>query len=236
MHNIILTCYDYQTYNGPKTDDETCSYHPGVPIFHEGWGQFITDVEKQFFHIFRWYFMRMHGFRMKYWSCCKRKTSDFNSFLSQEGCNKGSHQWRKHTVSFASSGQYHMIYYDSQTRVFSVSAGEQSGTMSIWLAPDRKSCDHVYLCKELESWALFCGGELHLGEGVWLCKVMYCAIYVFLPLSSVVMLFIHCLYFCCLINDCFGSWKSVWSLREKKSLSWRWACGGWVSGSLHYLR
>ncbi|XP_056122760.1 cysteine and histidine-rich domain-containing protein 1a [Rhinichthys klamathensis goyatoka] len=59
-----------KTYNGPKTDAETCSYHPGVPIFHEG---------------------------MKYWSCCKRKTSDFNSFLSQDGCNKGSHQWRKHT-------------------------------------------------------------------------------------------------------------------------------------------
>lgn len=59
-----------KTYNGPKTDEETCLYHPGVPIFHEG---------------------------MKYWSCCKRKTSDFNTFLSQEGCNKGSHQWRKDT-------------------------------------------------------------------------------------------------------------------------------------------
>uniref|UniRef100_A0A8C2ACN1 Cysteine and histidine-rich domain-containing protein 1 n=1 Tax=Cyprinus carpio TaxID=7962 RepID=A0A8C2ACN1_CYPCA len=58
------------TYNGPKSDEEMCLYHPGTPIFHEG---------------------------MKYWSCCKRKTSDFNSFLSQEGCNKGSHQWRKDT-------------------------------------------------------------------------------------------------------------------------------------------
>uniref|UniRef100_A0A8C1A623 Cysteine and histidine-rich domain-containing protein 1 n=1 Tax=Cyprinus carpio carpio TaxID=630221 RepID=A0A8C1A623_CYPCA len=59
-----------KTYNGPKSDEEMCLYHPGTPIFHEG---------------------------MKYWSCCKRKTSDFNSFLSQEGCNKGSHQWRKDT-------------------------------------------------------------------------------------------------------------------------------------------
>uniref|UniRef100_A0AAX7VH65 Cysteine and histidine-rich domain-containing protein 1 n=1 Tax=Astatotilapia calliptera TaxID=8154 RepID=A0AAX7VH65_ASTCA len=33
--------------------------------------------------------------RMKYWSCCKRKTSDFNTFLSQEGCTKGTHLWRK---------------------------------------------------------------------------------------------------------------------------------------------
>ncbi|XP_065136515.1 cysteine and histidine-rich domain-containing protein 1a [Paramisgurnus dabryanus] len=59
-----------KTYDSPKTDEETCLYHPGVPIFHEG---------------------------MKYWSCCKRKTSDFNTFLSQEGCSQGSHQWRKDT-------------------------------------------------------------------------------------------------------------------------------------------
>lgn len=124
---LILCHYDYQTYDGPKTDAETCSYHPGVPIFHEGWGEFINDAEKGLFYIFRRYLMSMHGFRMKYWSCCKRKTSDFNSFLSQEGCNKGSHQWRKDTVSRAMasrpSGQDHMIYYDSQTRVFYVPAG-----------------------------------------------------------------------------------------------------------------
>ncbi|KAM5180515.1 cysteine and histidine-rich domain-containing protein 1 [Mantella aurantiaca] len=32
---------------------------------------------------------------MKYWSCCKRKTSDFNTFLSQEGCSRGAHLWIK---------------------------------------------------------------------------------------------------------------------------------------------
>lgn len=32
---------------------------------------------------------------MKYWSCYKKKTSDFNSFLSQPGCSTGSHVWRK---------------------------------------------------------------------------------------------------------------------------------------------
>ncbi|CDQ91215.1 unnamed protein product [Oncorhynchus mykiss] len=32
---------------------------------------------------------------MKYWSCCKKKTSDFNTFLSQEGCSRGNHLWRK---------------------------------------------------------------------------------------------------------------------------------------------
>ncbi|XP_056267632.1 cysteine and histidine-rich domain-containing protein 1 [Pseudoliparis swirei] len=55
-------------FDGPASELEECSYHAGFPIFHEG---------------------------MKYWSCCKRKTCDFNTFLSQEGCTKGSHLWRK---------------------------------------------------------------------------------------------------------------------------------------------
>lgn len=57
-----------KSFNGPESNDETCMYHSGVPIFHEG---------------------------MKYWSCCKRKTSDFNAFLSQEGCARGNHLWKK---------------------------------------------------------------------------------------------------------------------------------------------
>ncbi|KAL4647093.1 cysteine and histidine-rich domain-containing protein 1-like [Arapaima gigas] len=57
-----------KTYVQPESNEETCLFHPGVPIFHEG---------------------------MKYWSCCKRKTSDFNTFLSQEGCTKGHHVWKK---------------------------------------------------------------------------------------------------------------------------------------------
>ena len=49
-------------------DESECQFHPGVPIFHEG---------------------------MKYWSCCNRKTSDFQSFLNQEGCERGAHKWKK---------------------------------------------------------------------------------------------------------------------------------------------
>ncbi len=54
----------------PAVDDcpDGCRYHPGSPIFHEG---------------------------MKYWSCCQRKTSDFQSFLNQEGCQTGRHVWTK---------------------------------------------------------------------------------------------------------------------------------------------
>ncbi|KAG5864132.1 hypothetical protein JTB14_012046 [Gonioctena quinquepunctata] len=56
------------TYQGPETDSTPCTHHPGVPIFHEG---------------------------MKYWSCCQKKTTDFNTFLSQVGCEQGSHVWQK---------------------------------------------------------------------------------------------------------------------------------------------
>lgn len=56
-----------QTYSSSNTISE-CIHHPGVPIFHEG---------------------------MKYWSCCQRKTSDFQSFLNQEGCMIGEHKWKK---------------------------------------------------------------------------------------------------------------------------------------------
>lgn len=57
-----------KSFNGPPSNEEVCMYHAGFPIFHEG---------------------------MKYWTCCKKKTSDFNTFLSQEGCTKGTHLWRK---------------------------------------------------------------------------------------------------------------------------------------------
>ena len=57
-----------KSYNDSSSNDETCTFHPGGPVFHEG---------------------------MKFWSCCRRKTSDFNNFLSQEGCTQGRHTWIK---------------------------------------------------------------------------------------------------------------------------------------------
>ena len=33
-------------------------------------------------------------FRLKFWSCCTRKTSDFSKFLEQEGCESlSNHLW-----------------------------------------------------------------------------------------------------------------------------------------------
>ncbi|XP_033507588.1 cysteine and histidine-rich domain-containing protein 1 [Epinephelus lanceolatus] len=53
-------------YQGPETDMEVCTHHPGAPVFHEGY---------------------------KYWSCCCIKTIDFNAFLDQKGCTTGKHRW-----------------------------------------------------------------------------------------------------------------------------------------------
>lgn len=55
-------------YSGSETDNTVCIYHPGVPIFHEG---------------------------LKYWSCCKKRTTEFNDFLAQIGCSQGKHVWIK---------------------------------------------------------------------------------------------------------------------------------------------
>ena len=31
--------------------------------------------------------------RYKFYTCCQRRTTDFNEFLRQEGCTTGSHKW-----------------------------------------------------------------------------------------------------------------------------------------------
>ncbi|BFZ09580.1 hypothetical protein BsWGS_12619 [Bradybaena similaris] len=56
------------SYEGEHSNSEACVYHPGHPVFHEG---------------------------MKFWTCCQRKTTDFDAFLNQEGCETGSHVWHK---------------------------------------------------------------------------------------------------------------------------------------------
>jgi len=56
------------TYQGDEVDYTNCKHHPGIPVFHEG---------------------------MKYWSCCQRKTSEFQQFLDQEGCDIGTCTWTR---------------------------------------------------------------------------------------------------------------------------------------------
>lgn len=55
-------------YEGPHSNDTMCTYHPGCPVFHEG---------------------------LKFWSCCQKRTTDFNTFLNQPGCTTGTHKWTK---------------------------------------------------------------------------------------------------------------------------------------------
>ncbi|XP_018011056.1 cysteine and histidine-rich domain-containing protein 1 [Hyalella azteca] len=55
------------TYEGRGSSLELCTYHPGGPVFHEG---------------------------MKYWGCCRRKTTDFTEFLAQPGCCTDQHLWK----------------------------------------------------------------------------------------------------------------------------------------------
>lgn len=56
------------TYVDENSNKDLCEYHSGGPVFHEGY---------------------------KYWSCCKKRTSDFAEFLKQSGCKKGDHNWQK---------------------------------------------------------------------------------------------------------------------------------------------
>lgn len=56
------------SYQGIQSVDDQCLHHPGFPVFHEG---------------------------MKFWSCCVKRTSDFNAFLDQAGCSSGKHVWFK---------------------------------------------------------------------------------------------------------------------------------------------
>ncbi|XP_067051495.1 cysteine and histidine-rich domain-containing protein 1-like [Acropora muricata] len=54
------------SYVSETTNDEKCWYHYGAPVFHEGY---------------------------KFWTCCQKRTTDFDEFLKQEGCTSGSHRW-----------------------------------------------------------------------------------------------------------------------------------------------
>lgn len=60
------------SYESPSSNDTLCVHHPGAPVFHEGY---------------------------KFWSCCKKKTTDFSAFLEQIGCETGKHKWIQETSS-----------------------------------------------------------------------------------------------------------------------------------------
>nr|KAF6437246.1 cysteine and histidine rich domain containing 1 [Molossus molossus] len=68
---MALLCYNRgcgQRFDPESNSDDACTYHPGVPVFHDA---------------------------LKGWSCCKRRTTDFSDFLSIVGCTKGRHNSEK---------------------------------------------------------------------------------------------------------------------------------------------
>uniref|UniRef100_A0A2I2Z1Y4 CHORD domain-containing protein n=1 Tax=Gorilla gorilla gorilla TaxID=9595 RepID=A0A2I2Z1Y4_GORGO len=57
-----------QRFDHETNSDDACTYHPGVPVFHDA---------------------------LKGWSCYKRRTTDFSDFLSIVRCTKGRHNSEK---------------------------------------------------------------------------------------------------------------------------------------------
>lgn len=100
------------TYENEFSNDTACVHHSGSPIFHEG---------------------------LKYWSCCLRKTTDFQTFLNQEGCAKGNHLWHKKV------GIY-LTYLVVLLFTRGWCTGEQGECgMSLGLAPDGERGGHLHL-------------------------------------------------------------------------------------------
>ncbi|KJE92988.1 cysteine and histidine-rich domain-containing protein 1 [Capsaspora owczarzaki ATCC 30864] len=61
-----------KSYTGVESLTEPCLHHTGSPVFHEG---------------------------SKFWSCCKKRTQDFDEFLAQKGCTTATHCWVKSKVA-----------------------------------------------------------------------------------------------------------------------------------------
>ena len=58
----------YTPSDDPSKDENACVFHPGLPYFHDAY---------------------------KIWSCCQKKSHDFNTFLSLPGCQHGPHEPNK---------------------------------------------------------------------------------------------------------------------------------------------
>jgi cysteine/histidine-rich domain-containing protein len=54
---------------------------------------------------------------MKYWSCCQRKTSEFQEFLDQEGCNIGVHKWIKEDTGSGAQVECRYDWHQTATHV-----------------------------------------------------------------------------------------------------------------------
>ncbi|KAJ9586871.1 hypothetical protein L9F63_019553, partial [Diploptera punctata] len=116
-----------QVYEGPTSVANSCQHHPGYPIFHEG---------------------------LKFWSCCQRRTTDFNSFLEQQGCVIGQHIWVKQKANQENPKCRYDWHQTSNNVVVSVFAKKYNPECStVHLNPIRLKV-HLYFPEEDSSFDL----------------------------------------------------------------------------------
>lgn len=115
------------TYAGPDSNLADCTCHPGVPVFHEG---------------------------MKYWSCCQRKTSEFQQFLDQEGCDIGQHKWVKEDTSGAEIECRHDMHQTASHVVVAIYAKKYDPKISYIEVNPIKLRVHIYFPLEKGSFDL----------------------------------------------------------------------------------
>ncbi|CAK5010131.1 unnamed protein product [Meloidogyne enterolobii] len=63
----LLLCYNKgcgAKFNPDENKEDSCIFHPGPPYFHDAY---------------------------KIWKCCNKKSTDFSTWLSFEGCTRGPH-------------------------------------------------------------------------------------------------------------------------------------------------
>jgi len=109
------------SYAGPESTYSDCVFHPGIPIFHEG---------------------------MKYWSCCQQKTSEFQEFLDQAGCDIGQHKWKKEDAGDAEVECRYDMHQTATHVVVAVYAKQYDPAQSYVEVNPIKLKVHIYFPKE----------------------------------------------------------------------------------------
>ena len=77
---------------------------------------------------------------MKYWSCCQRKTTEFQHFLDQEGCDIGSHKWtadKKGIVDYGDEDVDIDCEYFQELPSAANMTGTRLAPISLWLSMPR---------------------------------------------------------------------------------------------------
>merc|ERR1711963_176220 len=107
-----------KTYEGVEAKSNECMHHPGVPIFHEG---------------------------LKFWTCCQRKTTDFQAFLNQAGCTIGNCKWKSDSEG-SNLVECRYDWHQTATHVVVAIYGKKydPDTSYVELSPVRMKCHIVF--------------------------------------------------------------------------------------------